>query len=243
MADSPHPTSIPAAEPEPELEQLALSSKLISSDQAPSYPKPASPVVVKDSIPTSTGASNSSFSADHTYGPTNPVATSEATTSDQAMEASLQETIRTDNDSHEGEDDMDIDMEDVYAPDPAKLAPESPNPNQDLPAVQGDSAILADQIPVRDDGQDPLGQLPNDQHSTALENNDDYEPPETTPPINSPIESPPFSPAPPESVPDLEDFAYDAPALGHAVQESHSIGVDGSVPHLIEVMHLEWLVL
>ena len=49
--------------------------------------------------------------------------------------------------------------------------------------------------------------------ASVLEN-DDYEPPEATPPVDipSPIESPPFSPAPPESIPDAEEDTYELPS-------------------------------
>ena len=150
---------------------------------------------------------------------------------------------------------MDIDMEDSYAPDPAQLAPQSPISNQDFTVVQHNPAILVNPVPVRDDGdygQPSLSQLPNAQHDSAIDNEDEYEPPEATPPIDTPVGSPPFSPAPPGSVPDLEEFTYDTPALGHPAQENHSIRESdsgkpgdgsGSVPHLIEVMHLYWIVL
>ena len=164
--------------------------------------------------------------------------TSNGTTSYQAMEAALQETIRVDVDSHEGEGDMDIDIEDSYAPDPAQLAPQSPTSNQDFAVVQHDSAILVDLVPGSH-GQPPLGQLPNAQHDSAIDNEDEYEPPEATPPIDSLVGSSSLSPAPPESVPDLEEFTYDTPALGHLAQESDSGKQgNGSAPHLIEVMHL-----
>jgi hypothetical protein len=63
------------------------------------------------------------------------------------------------------------------------------------------------------------------------------EPPEATPP-----ESPPFSPAPPKSSADVEQFAYEPPALGEEViakpEDDSGIKESGSVPKSIEVMHL-----
>ena len=170
---------------------------------------------------------------------TKPVESSDGITSDQAMEAALQETIRADAGSHEdGEVDMEIDMEDLYAPDPAQLELES----SDIAIIQQNSAMPESQAWVGDH-EASLSQLPNAQQTSTIENDDDdYEPPEATPPEDV-LESPPFSPAPPESVPDIEEFAYGT--LGHPVQENHSAGendsgkqVNGSVPHSIEVIHL-----
>jgi hypothetical protein len=247
---SPHAASLPA--PESNCEQLDLPSRPISSNPVPPPPKPASSPVVENPISATNGAPHRSSSIEKFGNQTRPVETSDGITSDQAMEAALQETIRADINSH-GERDMDIDMEDSYASDPAQLAPQSPTSNQDVAVVQHDPAILADPAPVRDDGdhgQPSLSQLLNAQHNAAIDNEDEYEPPEATPPIDSPVGSLPFSPAPPESVPDLEEFTYDTPALGHPAQEKHSIGesdsgkqVNGSVPHLTEVMHLYWIVL
>lgn len=154
------------------------------------------------------------------------------------MEAALQETLRVDADSHEdGEIDMEIDIEDIYAPDPAQLAPKSP----DIGIVQNNSTIPGGKATV-DDQEASSSQLPNAHKVPEIENEDDYEPPEATPPDL--LESPPFSPAPPESLADGEEFIYDTPALGHPSQENHPVEkkdsmkqVNGSVPHWNEVIH------
>lgn len=105
------------------------------------------------------------------------------TSADHALEAALQEAVRAEADSHAHSDS---EMEDSFAPDPNQLAPES-------------SPSLADggsQSPV----YSPILERSVPEVPDADGESDNYEPPEATPPADasSPIDSPPFSPAPPD---------------------------------------------
>ena len=91
---------------------------------------------------------------------------------DHALEAALQEAVRAEADEHHEE--VDIEMEASHAPDPDQLAPESP-----LATEQG-SPIYSPLIRRASGG--------------SVGESEDYEPPEATPPP----QSPPFSPAPPD---------------------------------------------
>lgn len=117
----------------------------------------------------------SELSQPKTNEPINSNAT-EAASADQALDSALQEAILAEADahSHEGEK-MDIE--------PLQL-PESHLDQAEGSTSPDYSPILERTIPV----------VPDDSHE------DDYEPPEATAPIDDPMESPPFSPAPPESV-------------------------------------------
>ena len=239
---SPHLPSLPITVSFTEHEQPALPSRPMSS-KSPSSPnpvtKPVEPGQEESAQPATNGGINRPPSVENSATLSKTVVSSDGITSDQAMEAALQETIRADADSHEdGEVDMEIDMEDLYAPDPALLAPES----SDIAIIQQSSAMPESQA-WAGDREASLSQLPNAQQTSTIENDDDdYEPPEATPPEDI-LESPPFSPASPEYVPDVEEFTCNT--LGHPVQENHSVGendsgrqVNGSVPRLIEVIQL-----
>ncbi|KAH7311928.1 hypothetical protein BKA65DRAFT_517832 [Rhexocercosporidium sp. MPI-PUGE-AT-0058] len=113
----------------------------------------------------------------------------ENSSTDQALEAALQEAVRAEVDSHgKVEDDMDI--EDFYAPDPSQLTPQTPGHVREQIRSPEYSPTLDRTVPDAP------------QHES-----DDYEPPEATPPIDAQFapDSPPFSPAPPEIVSEVAD--------------------------------------
>lgn len=127
--------------------------------------------------------------------------------SDRALEAALQEQVRTEAESHEQSED-DVDMEDSYAPDPAQLAPVSVTNS----VVEGPGSTVLESAADLNGGTAETDELPiveNVPMDIDDEDDDDYEPPEATPPVEvpSPVESPPFSPAPPESVSEFERFS------------------------------------
>ncbi|TVY33828.1 hypothetical protein LSUB1_G007417 [Lachnellula subtilissima] len=107
----------------------------------------------------------------------------ERITTDQALEAALQDAVRAEADIH-GPGGSDVDMETSFAPDPTKLAPESSSSAEDVDSPMY-SPVLGRAIP----------------HVPEAES-DNYEPPEATPAVDepSPVESPPFSPAPPDVI-------------------------------------------
>jgi RNA recognition motif-containing protein len=152
--------------------------------------------------------------------------------SDQALEAALQEQVRAEAESHK-QSDEEMDVEDSHAPDPSQLTPEiTPN------SVEGSSSIP--EVVVRSDDEEVRAtQLPDVQSPTINtemelgEENDDYEPPEATRTVNapSPIESPPFSPAPPDSVTDFEPFSIGRSGFENLTQsKSEDLPTNGSVP-------------
>jgi hypothetical protein len=100
---------------------------------------------------------------------------------DQALEAALQEAVRAEPDSHSHEVDK-VEIEVLYAPDLAQLAPE-------LPAEH-----------FGEDNRSPEYSLELNRSAPEVTDreSDGYEPPDATAPTEAP-ESPPFSPAPPES--------------------------------------------
>jgi hypothetical protein len=112
----------------------------------------------------------------------------ESAPTDESLEAALQEAVRAEADSHlqGGGDGMNIEVS--YAPDPTQLAPELP-PD-----------------PVEEENRSP--EYSPTLHRTAPDvpdrESDDYEPPDATAPSDV-LESPPFSPAPPESIHELAD--------------------------------------
>jgi hypothetical protein len=119
---------------------------------------------------------------------TDPDASKDSVSNDQALEAALQEAVRAEVDSlADVENDMDIEVS--YAPDPNQLAPASPS-NPEGSRSPAYSPTLDRTMPDAPDRE-----------------SDDYEPPDATAPddIPAPVESPPFSPAPPEDIPELED--------------------------------------
>ncbi|KAH9218313.1 hypothetical protein DL95DRAFT_385720 [Leptodontidium sp. 2 PMI_412] len=111
----------------------------------------------------------------------------EIPSTDQALEAALQEAVRAEVDTH-GEEDMDI--EDFYAPDPGQLAPQTPEHVHEQTGSPEYSPALDRTIP-----------------DATQHESDDYEPPEATPPVDQQFapDSPPFSPAPPEIVSEVAD--------------------------------------
>ncbi len=110
---------------------------------------------------------------------------------DQGLEAALQEAVRAEADHQlEGEEDMDID--DFYAPDPSQSGPKP-------------SSHLAGHD-VRSPEYSP--QLDRSVPDAPDRESDDYEPPEATPPADEP-DSPPFSPAPPQTVSSINQDSVD----------------------------------
>ena len=100
----------------------------------------------------------------------------------RVLEAALQDAVRRDVGSSD-----DTTMEESYAPDPNQLAPESAS------------------SPMEVDEKSPSYSPDLDRTTAPSDNADDYEPPEATPPvgtISSAVvsDSPPFSPAPPETM-------------------------------------------
>ena len=154
----------------------------------------------------------------------------EIASTDQALEAALQEAVRAEADSH-AEDDDDMDIEDFYAPDPSQLEPQTPNHVPEQIGSPEYSPILHRTIP------DAPGE------------SDDYEPPEATPPIEetSAPDSPPFSPAPPKLTSEVdndENLDIDMPEFEPApaandVEQGHSEEnlppTNGSFPPAVEV--------
>ncbi|KAI9651281.1 hypothetical protein NHQ30_001319 [Ciborinia camelliae] len=157
----------------------------------------------------------------------------------QDLEAALQEAVRADADSA---GPSDIEMEGTNA-DSARVAeinatPDEPKASSDHPTIIESSQPLEAL---------PIPNLP--EVAEALEvvdvESDNYEPPEAAPPMNEPlsVESPPFSPAPPDSVIDepedieLEEMpngnSIDAEVISNGVEQRLPVE-NGSVPHLTE---------
>jgi hypothetical protein len=210
---SPQPVSLPA--PETEVEQPPLPSKPIPN------PGPAS---ANDNV-------QRSASVDIPRGSSNGVS------SDQALEAALQEQVRAEADFHEQAEGEEMDIDDLYAAEPAQLAGDS-IPSEK--AIVQHSSVNADTQAEAEDEEAPLSHLPNLQPDSAIgadtdqdDENDDYEPPDATPPVDV-VESPPFSPAPPESVANFERFSNDRrrPVEDNDIEE---LQVNSSLP--IEVKY------
>jgi hypothetical protein len=113
----------------------------------------------------------------------------ERVSANQALEAALQEAVRAEADSH-GHGGSEVDMETSFVPDTTQLAPESSSNSAE---EEVDSPMYS---PVVDR---TISDVPDAE-------SDNYEPPEATPPVDapSPIESSPFSPAPPDAAPESE---------------------------------------
>jgi len=146
---------------------------------------------------------------------------------DQVLEAALQEAVRAEADSH-ARGESDLDMEDLYAPGPNQLAPASSLSS----AGEGKRSPVYSPLLERTMSDVPDG------------DSDNYEPPEATPPadIPSPIESPPFSPAPPDTVTELTGADITSNDSIQAIGENGQNGIgeslplqNGSVPRLTEV--------
>ena len=143
---------------------------------------------------------------------------------DHVLEAALQEAVRAEVDSHaQGERDMDI--EDFYASEPNQLAP-------------GPSLI-----PPADEKRSPVYSPVFERSDVADGESDNYEPPEAPLEVEKPsIDSPPFSPAPPETI---SEFKPDATPVDDALQIIDHNGrgstgglllqQNGSIPLLFEV--------
>ncbi|KAL2062422.1 hypothetical protein VTL71DRAFT_6688 [Oculimacula yallundae] len=154
----------------------------------------------------------------------------ETPSTDQALEAALQEAVRAEVDSH-GQQEDDMDIEDFYAPDASQLAPQTPSHVHEEARSPEYSPALDRTVP----------DVPQNE-------SDDYEPPEATPPLDEQPapESPPFSPAPPEIVSDVADddnLDIDMPEFepapaGNDVEEGRSVEnlpcTNGSLPKVVE---------
>jgi hypothetical protein len=100
---------------------------------------------------------------------------------DQTLEAALQEAVRAEADSH-SRDGNEVDIEVSYAPNPTQLAPEMASET-----VEENRSPEYSPVPHR-----TVPDVPDRE-------SDDYEPPDATAPPEV-LESPPFSPAPPDSI-------------------------------------------
>jgi hypothetical protein len=131
---------------------------------------------------------------------------------DQALEAALQEAVRVEADS-QSQDSDEMDMEELYAPDPAQLAPELP--------VE----------PLESDNRSPeySPELSRPAPGVADRESDGYEPPDATALTEAP-DSPPFSPAPPESVLAAADESMQDVNSPQALSEEGQIATDNLQP-------------
>jgi hypothetical protein len=142
---------------------------------------------------------------------------------DHVLEAALQEAVRAEADSHsQGASDMDI--EDFYAPDPNQLAPDT-------------------SIEPTDEKRSPIYSPIFERSDAADGESDNYEPPEAPPQVDKPsIDSPPFSPAPPETISELTPNTTLANDTLQIIDQNGQIEAgellpqqNGSVPLLCEV--------
>lgn len=114
---------------------------------------------------------------------------------DQVLEAALQQASAQAEEESRDSHNSDTEMGNTYAPDPSQLEPDSPPSHYTSEGEVHETS--GGQIPNHD-GMIQLGE-------DADEESDAYEPPEATPPAfpydeHSIVNSPPFSPAPPEIV-------------------------------------------
>lgn len=150
-------------------------------------------------------------------------------TADQDLEAALQEAVRAEADSHEeGEVAEEMDIDDSYAPNPIQLAPESPPiQREDVNRSPSYSPVLERRM----------------SNVTDPQSDADYEPPAAAPSVDpTPIQSPPFSPAPADPVArdanDLVIFPSDSGPLTTddvEIVDSSLPQTNGDEPMLIEV--------
>ncbi|ESZ95307.1 hypothetical protein SBOR_4304 [Sclerotinia borealis F-4128] len=141
-----------------------------------------------------------------------PSEVKENSKTNQDLEAALQEAVRADADSASP---CDIEMEDGNA-EPVQIA--------EAIAKAGEQKASSDYSPVLERSQ-PLvpSPIPDTPEVTGLSEvadveSDNYEPPEATPPVDETlsIDSPPFSPAPPDSVIDEpEDIEFEEISNGN----------------------------
>jgi hypothetical protein len=194
--------SVPASSPS--IEQVSLQSRSIENHQEASRPVSETPSnIPKEAtgqVPALNGDVNAATNTDRREDQAENVLPDPMSETkddsprneptDQALEDALQEAVRAEADSHaRGSDEMD--MEVLYAPNPAQLAPE----------------IRTE--PIEEHNRSP-------EYSPALNRtaapeitdreSDGYEPPDATAPTEAP-DSPPFSPAPPESIHEAADVS------------------------------------
>ena len=145
----------------------------------------------------------------------------ESEPTNQALEAALQEAVRAEADSHSQHSDA-MNMDVSYAPDPAELAPELPSdPAEEDNRSPEYSPVLNRAAPEITDRE-----------------SDGYEPPDATPPTEAP-ESPPFSPAPPESIHEADEIMQDVNSTQaldepNTAEDAQSL-VNGSPQVLLDV--------
>ncbi|TAQ89189.1 hypothetical protein B7494_g2480 [Chlorociboria aeruginascens] len=135
---------------------------------------------------------------------------------DQVLEAALQEAMRAEADS-DARTDNDVDMEDSFAPEPSQLI-------LDLTSNPSD-----------EDNHSPIYSPTLSQRQPDIPENesDTYEPPDATPSVEMPlaVDSPPFSPAPPDS--DMEftaDFNPEDQSVLVLGEKGDQIGSEDSPP-------------
>jgi hypothetical protein len=173
---------------------------------------------------------------------------------DQALEAALQEAVRIEADSHaHTEDGMDVEVS--SAPDPSQIAPNiSSSPAHEDPS----SLKSSDYSPELDRGMPDMPDRESDDYeppeAQSLEApSHEYKPPAGTLTANPPstVDSPPFSPAPPtamieatdEMILDINSVQTQVEQAGERSKED-SLPTNGSIPNLVEVRdHLHLLLL
>ena len=135
----------------------------------------------------------------------------------QVLEAALQEAVRAEADSHSlASEEMDMDFHASHiAPDPSQLAPDEPAEEvEETPRSPEYSPVLHHTAPETIDREE-----------------DEYEPPEATPPAEAEVpESPPFSPAPPKSVHEVADVAMGDVDQTQESDEEGEITVEDTLP-------------
>lgn len=209
-----YPIDPPVPASSPPVEQVRLPSRSKTPTNPPEEPTARSPALNGDLNPAMHANDNQEGAENTSSQPMEQskdnAAQSEQT--DQALEAALQDAVRAEADSH-SQDSDEMDMEVSYAPDPAELAPE----------------LLVE--PVEEDNRSP-------EYSPALNRtapeftdreSDGYEPPDATAPAEAP-ESPPFSPAPPESIHEVADESMQDINTPQALSEEGQIATDDSQP-------------
>ncbi len=139
----------------------------------------------------------------------------ESAPTDQALEAALQEAVRAEADSHSHVSD-ETDMVVSYAPDPTQLEPE-------LPAEPAEPTEEGSRSPEYSPELNRIVPEVIDRES------DGYEPPDATAPTEAP-ESPPFSPAPPESVHELAEESMQDINSPQPLSEDGQIASDDAQP-------------
>ncbi|KAH8787177.1 hypothetical protein BGZ57DRAFT_755743 [Hyaloscypha finlandica] len=197
----------------PPIEQMRLPSRSKTPTSLPNEVMTQATAPDGDSNPTTNTDDNQDRAENALL---EPMETNEASVetepTDQALEAALQEAVRAEADSHSRDGDG-MDMEVSYAPDPAQLAPE-------VPAE-----------PIEEDNRSPeySPQLNRTAPEVTDRESDGYEPPDATAPTEVP-ESPPFSPAPPESIHEVADESIPEINSTQAISEDGEITTDDIQP-------------